>query len=704
MSIFLAVLASSIFSFGAPTGGVTTLAPLARPVQEAVPMKPFVMNHWAVTKSLADVSFLLDAPAGKDGFIRVKGEHLVKPNGERIRFWGVHLTDWSPGSILLPSKEDTPVWAATLARHGVNIVRLHFLDLASPRGIIDGARDDSRHFDPQQLDRLDFMVSELKKRGIYMDLNLNVGRSYKPGDNVRDAERLGWGKGVVYYDPRLIELQKDYAKQLLTHLNPYTSTEYRNEPAIAIVELVNENALYMGFRGPTPYYDEELTRLYNEWLAKKMDPAQLAAYRKSAGVEGAVPRLQGPAVGRASKERFETELAFYLETERGFYRDMTAYLRELGVKQPLIGTADHSHGGSSYTMLTDLKQMDIIDGHDYWEHPGSPVMNTAMVNDPFNSTIVELSRTAMSGKPYTVSETNHPFPDDYASEGIPLLASYGCLQDWDMIITYTFEPKRSRAWQPYVADPFDISQDPVKMSELSTGALIFLRGDVKVARQTIDRSYAPEQVIASWRLPGSERPYFTPGFPLALPLVHKSRIKSLTGPPTGAFPAIPAGPIVSDTGQLIWYPSKTAGFVTVDTDRTQALVGFFNEPPKPLKNLAVEISNRFATIVLSSMDGRPISRSQNLLLTTGSKVANTGMTWNPSGRSLSNWGGSPTLIEPVTGRITLREIQATSVTAYPLDGSGNAIGAGIRATKAVAGWTFPIGDPVTCWYRIELRP
>ena len=110
-------------------------------------MKPFVMNHREGASSVADVSFLLDGPAGKDGFIKVKGGHFQKPNGDRIRFWGVHLTDWSKGSVLLPPKEDIPMWAGTLARFGVNIVRLHFLDLNSPRGIIDGARDESQTFD-----------------------------------------------------------------------------------------------------------------------------------------------------------------------------------------------------------------------------------------------------------------------------------------------------------------------------------------------------------------------------------------------------------------------------------------------------------------------------------------------------------------------------------------------------------------------------
>ena len=129
-------------------------------------LTPFVMDHRAATTSPADVSFMLDAPAGKNGFVRVQDGHLVKGDGSRLRLWGVHLTDWSRGSVLLPPKEDTPMWASTLARYGVNCVRLHFLDLDAPRGIIAAGMPDSRRFDAEQLDRLDFLVAELKKRGI----------------------------------------------------------------------------------------------------------------------------------------------------------------------------------------------------------------------------------------------------------------------------------------------------------------------------------------------------------------------------------------------------------------------------------------------------------------------------------------------------------------------------------------------------------
>ncbi len=691
------------------------LCPLAGVVQaqwDDSLLKPYVIDHRNATSSPADLSFLHDAPAGKDGYIRIQGGHFVKPDGKRIRFWGVHLTDWGPGSIELPPKEDTPMWARTLARYGVNIVRLHFVDKWAPTGITDGSKDDTRSFDAQQLDRLDFLVSELKKNGIYMDLNLNVGRAYKEGDGVPDAARLQWAKSLTLYDKRLIELEKEYAHNLLTHLNPYTKTEYRHEPAIAIVEMLNENGIGQGYNPPSKFYADELDEIYNTWLKANLPADELQKLREQAGVQGdaLVPRLRGDDRATAPKGRYEIEVRFFMDLENKFYQDMKTYLRNLGVKQPLIGTADHGHSGPPWAMLTSLSKLDILDGHIYWnQYIG--VGDVPMVNDPLHSTVVQLSRTAFAGKPYTVSETNHPFPNEYASEGIPILAAYAGFQDWDMVIQYTFEPKKDPAWKPYVGDPFDLSLDPVRMTELSAGALIFLRGGVKPARQTVERTYSREQVLDAGLLPGglrpgSEQPYFTPGFPLALPLEHAVRIKSLDGSPTAQLTASGANPIVSDTGELSWYTSDAkTGIVTVETDRAQALIGFLKANRKALKNLAADVSNNFATIVLTSLDDRPLARAGKMLLNACSRVANTDQKWNEqhSGLERGGEGHSPTLIEPVSGTVTLRGIEgAKSVSAAALDGSGKPIGAPIAGRKTAAGWEIAVGTPVTTWYVVSV--
>jgi hypothetical protein len=675
-------------------------------------LQSFSIDHRKgyLARSPVDVSFLLDAPAGKHGFVRAEGAHLVTGDGRRVRFWGVNITDWSKGSVMIPSKEDAPLWAATLARFGVNCVRFQFLDLPTPRGLIDGKRDDTRALDPEALDREDFFIAELEKRGIYINFNLLVGRPFKSGDGVEDYQKIREGaKGISLFDRRIIELQKEYARQLLAHSNPYTKLEYRNDAAVAMVEINNENALWVGFHGPTAYYDRELDELYNTWLKKNLRAEEMKKLREIAGVAQAedepIPLLAGRAeMEKAAPERFYAESRFFLETQRGYWEEMRNYLvKNLGVKSLIMTTADHGHTSSGYPLLLATASFDSNDGHTYWQHDWENKVKAPMVNDPFNSTVIELSRTPVAGKPYTVSEVNNPFPNEWDSEGMPILAAYGDFQDWDAIIWYTFEPKASADWKPYIGDAFDISLDPVKMPQLAAGALMFLRADISPAKSTVERSYAREQVFDSaLLLPATDRPYFTPEFPLALPLQHGSRILSLEGAPTGRFAATVANPIVSDTNQLAWYNSSAmTGMVTVDTPRSQALIGFVKANGKAVPNLSAEVENRFCTIVLNSMEEAPISRASRLLLTLGSRVENHGMKWNDRRSNLADWGGSPTLIEPVVGRITLRGLErAKAVAAQPLDGAGQAMGAAIRAEKKGDEWEIPVGRVVTTWYEV----
>src|SRR5262249_10602519 len=104
---------------------------------------------------------------------------------------------------------------------------------------------------------------------------LHVSRSFTEADGFPAAGRLPQlGKGVGYFEPRMIELQKKYARDLLRHRNPYTRTRYAEEPAVAVVRLTNENTLlgaaWDGTLARLPErYRRELARQWNAWLKKR---------------------------------------------------------------------------------------------------------------------------------------------------------------------------------------------------------------------------------------------------------------------------------------------------------------------------------------------------------------------------------------------------------------------------------------------------
>jgi hypothetical protein len=233
----------------------------------AAELFPFVLPWDDASESATNVSWLNDKPAGREGFVHVKDGHLFAAE-KRLRIFGVNTCF----AANFPDKAMAPKVAARMAKFGINCVRFHHMDMMSaPAGIF---AKDGRTLDPGQIDRLDFFIAELKKNGIYADLNLHVSRTYPDRPHDEKKGNPEFDKGVDNFCAAMIALQKDYARDLLTHVNAYTGNRYADEPAVALVEINNENALgFQWWAGemddlPKPYR-EELETLWGAWIAKK---------------------------------------------------------------------------------------------------------------------------------------------------------------------------------------------------------------------------------------------------------------------------------------------------------------------------------------------------------------------------------------------------------------------------------------------------
>lgn len=695
------------------------------------PFHPYPMDWNAEGRILVDHRRFLDGPAGKDGFIRVEKDRLVRPDGRRFRVWGVNVC----GLDCYPEKDAAGAIADDLARLGVNSVRFHHMD--SPWGsIFDSKRNDTRALDPDRLDRLDYFIDQLAQRGIYANLNLNVGRNYKEGDGVRDWQYLGYGKSATYFNPRLIELQREYARQLLTHRNPYRGREYRHDPAVVFIEIVNENSVLEGWvsgrlvgaEQPKPStwsplptsYAEELTDLFNRWLAEKLPPEQLAAIRREAGVgdEGRVPRLAPNQFKSASRERFAAEAQFYIEVEHRFFEGMKRLLKdELQCRPLIIGTADHNDSFAAFAHIKANMMFDVIDSHGYWEHPRIEgqtwIRNTPMVNDPLDSTVAQFARSAVVGKPFTISEVNHPFPHEFACEGFPILTAYALLHDWDGIYWFTWGRGRMQLPDQGIQRHgwFDFSNDPMKVVTVALCAAAWHRHDVQPAEKTLVRSYSADELIDTLRMERwKERPYFKTGFPRSSSLRHALRFEFAETARREAFPPeADLADIAGDTGEIHWRDAdKKLGWVSVDAPRTQALIGFVGRTERKTANLAIKLDNVFAAVTLTADDDRPIAQSQRLLLGTTAWSGNSGMKWADDRQLLLDHGAGPLLIERVSGEVRLSGIEgAKAVRVTPLSPTGRAIGKAMVVPSQHEGdrsfVRLSLGEPATCWYLIEVE-
>ncbi|MCH5372842.1 MAG: hypothetical protein JJ992_02610, partial [Planctomycetes bacterium] len=421
-----------------------------------------------------------------------------------------------------------------------------------------------------------------------------------------------------------------------------------------------------------------------------------------------VERLAPPEFAKASKLRFFTEAQFYITLERRFFAGMKKLLKdELGVKAPLVGTADHADAYCAYAHIQSNLVLDFIDGHGYWQHPRTGkdfwIENTPMVNDPLDSTVTQFARTPVLGRPYTISETNHPYPAEYACEGIPILTAYALLHDWDGIYWFTYGAGRMQDPDSGWNSSFDFSNDPVKMTHLAACAAMFHRHDAAKAQKTIVRVYDEEQIVEGLRMNRAERPFFDPGFARSTALQHALRWTTRGSASEYVDPA-PLGEIDSDTGQLHWCDAdRHQGFVTVDTPATQALIGFVGDSGKATSNLTARVENSFCCLYLTSLDGKPIAAASRLLLTATARATLSGFEWNSDRKTVNSWGHAPTVIEPVRGRITLQGLNdAAKLSVTPLAAEGRPLDSAVAAERTEQGWIIPIGQPVTTWYVIEV--
>ena len=457
-----------------------------------------------------DLSRLLDAPAGKHGFAKVDdGGRIVFADGTRGRFFGTNVG----GSRCCPPKDRAPVWAARFAAYGVNLLRLHAYDSKWAK-LIDYGKGNSRSLNAEAFDRMDYFIAELKKRGIYVYFDLLDYRSFMPGDEVRDADKMGtrWEhsvKGASIFNRRIIELQKEFATQLLTHRNPYTGLRYTDEPALLIQEITNENSLFYlaNTRLMLPSYVKELKGLWSQWLTQQYGNRERLATAWTSPAEWcALTAEEDPAKGTVelptqflyvdlnksgtdpmkAAVRLNTMTRFLYGLEVAYYREMTEHLRGLGLKCLITGTnQDFSDAGNRANAACQA-----MTRNNYWCHPNLHVKpfirfrNLSMLssNIPRSATpVANIASSTVVGKPMISPEFNFPWPNEFRAESLPVTMAYASLQDWDGMLFFAYETRSQFGRITY----FGNTKDPVRWGQVPMAALMFHRGDVAPARNTI---------------------------------------------------------------------------------------------------------------------------------------------------------------------------------------------------------------------------
>ncbi|MFL6465959.1 MAG: hypothetical protein ACJ73N_16310, partial [Bryobacteraceae bacterium] len=379
---------------------------------------------------------------------------------------------------------------------------------------------------------------------------------------------------------------------------------------------------------------------------------------------------------------------FYYETEQSFFDGMNSYLRStVGVKSMMTGTAVFG-----LPLNADLaSHQDFVDEHVYSDYPfltdtTDALSNWTIQNKPFSADPFFLLFTwaslAVKGKPYTVTESDEPFPNDYAVEWLPWLTTFANFQDWDALM-----PKLYGNWPDnYFAETphgwkgnyfFALGGNPIASAQYPVASRVFLGSQNTPAAEQISLQANRTDLLQDDPAPVTGQFFADNGYATWQALLHSVRT-SYGGSPSSRTTYAGDAPSVltSDHDELTYDRSdQNAPIYKVNSPYLQAVTGFVAGKTADMPSLSVAVSPStapFASITLQPVDGQPLLASKRLVLSVLTRYENTGMIWNATRTSLGDhWGSAPSLVEPITATYTLRLRQDSHFSVYALDARGN---------------------------------
>ncbi len=778
--------------------------------------------------------------------IRTDSERLMaaehfRRGGRDLRIWGVNLCFGAN----FPTHEDAPYVAQRLAAAGVNSVRCHHLDTSRwPRGIWNAK--DGKTIEPQALDRLDYLIHELAQRGIFVNLNLHVGRAHSQYLDLPQTNRE-YDKITGIFTPALIEAQRQYAKDLLTHLNPYRGVRYADDPAVAFVEITNEDSFFMWgaeetLRTLPRYYEGLLGGQFNSWLRQRYasDDALRTAWTKGSHPLGnnvlqnssfttwdknrnvperwnleqhedcraSLSRPQNlPAgalqvdIGKANSTEWHLQLnqggfrlvegqyytvsfqaasaqlrsitcnvtqahaswanlglsrhldlstegktfslgfiaaasdnnarvsfafsanstTFYLaqvelrpggqtglapgespstgtvslfqenestprildrmvflaETEKAYFDGLRSYIRrDLGCGALVTGTIVFGPLG-----LYAQSDMDYLDSHAYWQHPTFPgrpwdsanwlIEQKPMTDHPDQATLFRIAAERLAGKPFTLSEYNHPAPLDAQAECVPMVASFAAAQNWDGVWLFDYSGSTSAWDRPTMSGFFDIDTNPAKWGFVRAGAAVFRSGWGTV--NTVSDVTRPSPNRQGQDVTALAQLHVKYGSNLLRMLTDTSGTTykdvlstHILGWRLNESGCTPRSAPINPPSRLQWsVDTKGRGLYQASgplgtADRTSAGQAQVYTGHAPRFAEATEGKLRITSPAFVALMMTPLGASKTLLITACGRCENVGMQFTPDRQTVGrNWGQAPVQIEAVRGTLVVPDGQWT---------------------------------------------
>lgn len=658
--------------------------------------------------ALVDLRSLNEKIAGEHGIIRRSedGMDFLRGDGLPIRFWGG--SDYNQRDL---KYDDLVRHAQFLAKRGVNIVRWHgHLPPAMPkrRNVTQDARPPSlTDINEKELDEAFKLVAAMKQAGIYTILSPYWGShtDILPNWGIPDNDNLS---ALVFFYPKVQEAYKNWVRKLYTTPNPYGGIPLKDDPAVAIIQIQNEDSmLFFTMQRVAGEPLMVLRQQYARWVAKKYGSYAVAlkAWQNYAhpddnatsGIPGMFIVWEFTAVARKEKgatpgreQRLADQLQFMSETMHNWNLEVTRFLREdLGARQLINAgnwkTVDELTEDAerwSYTADEVIAKNHYFGGqhkginvgwqilpHHYYSNPSGTLKPEAL---PFNIKQV-------AGHPFIIPESLWVPPMLYQSEGPLMVAAQTSLTGVD---TFFWFANGDPEWQA----PLNkwTYATPMLLGQFPAAALMYRKSYVKPAPPVVIEQRSLQNVWDRKTPLIAEGRAFDPNRDQG-DMPEDSSFKGvvdplafMVGPVQVKYGGSPAKSFVADlssfidrgqkivksaTGELTTHYGK--GLYTVNAPKVQAAAGFLGKAgPVQLSSLLISCANTYATITAIALDDLPLANSGKILVQIGTTCRPSGWSSRPAnfmaaktrveGFRILETGGKTWQIEKTDASVTLK--------------------------------------------------
>lgn len=425
-----------------------------------------------VENSALDFSrFAVDAPAGKYGLLKAVDDHFefeYMP-GVSQYLYGANLTT----SACAPEKSKAEQVATRMTRIGYNTVRLHHFDNLWQLDERDSNGDSYR-------DRMDYFIAKAKEKGLYIYIDLYSARKVKYSDiglsgnsemSSSEYEFLSLLASALSANSDAVSKGHaaafddwcNFTSSVLDRVNPYTGLTYAEDPAIIVVDVVNEPSFSGAWENGVP----------------NLEPVKYAWKKHHGDILGSIFSASSQSVGSTMWDSFIAWI------QKDGYDNMVKYCRNKGYNGILTVAYDSRCYLDS---ASGLSCFDIHDCHSYVDHPSGDIPQRTIDGEhPLaefpNYVNAESSKykdvySKRPGVPHTLSEWNHCTPNSLRGLGAMYGSAYLRSFGWNAVWRFAYAQGAGNLFETTTPNSFDVAKDEVMKASEAGVVSFYLRGDI----------------------------------------------------------------------------------------------------------------------------------------------------------------------------------------------------------------------------------